>query len=246
MTAGLLQCDHVRPELLGISGDYDDMFREMFRRWAPEVELRVYDVTKGEYPDATGACDGYLTTGSAFSVNDDVLWVRALETFVRKLFDEGRRFAGICFGHQMIARALGGTVEDSEGGWGVGAKETHFTAPVSGLPPTVRLLVSHREQIGALPPDATILAGNAHCPASVISVGPHFLGIQGHPEFSPEYARALMLTRQDRIPAEAIDAAMPTFELALHQQEVARWILDHLAAREPERPATPGPAEGEA
>lgn len=236
MKLGLLQCDHVRPELRGIAGDYDAMFRSLFRSRAPEVELEVHDVTNGCLPDVD-ACDAFLTTGSSASVYDeDVPWLPALTEFVRKLFREGRLLVGICFGHQMMAHALGGNVAPSPRGWGIGSKEVTVHATRDWMVPpqgTLRLLLSHRDQIDRLPPGASVLAGNAHCPHAIITVGDTFLGIQGHPEFPPAYARALALSRTDRIPPDVIADALPTFDLPLDTTAAVSWILAFIAERAP-------------
>jgi GMP synthase-like glutamine amidotransferase len=162
------------------------------------VVFSVFDVVRDEYPESLDACDGYLTTGSAASVYDDEVWLGRLMDFVRKLHSERRAFVGICFGHQLIAEALGGKVGPSPRGWGVGSKSVLIDKALDWMIPeaeSIRLLLSHQDQIEELPPGAVVIGGNGHCPYSIITAGETFLGIQGHPEFTPEYARALMLGR---------------------------------------------------
>ena len=116
-----------------VSGDYPDMFRRLFAGH-PEVEIVVYDVIGGDMPADPGECDAWITTGSRHSVNDDEPWIRQLEQFVRDVAQADVPFVGVCFGHQLIAKALGGTVVKSDRGWGVGAKEVEVTGrPGSGL-----------------------------------------------------------------------------------------------------------------
>ena len=105
----LLQCDHVDEEFLGIAGNYDAMFRSLFAEFE-DVTLEAFDLTNGEFPEARARrrLDGYLTTGSRRSVTEKHDWIVELESLVRALHAERRRFVGICFGHQMIAQALGG------------------------------------------------------------------------------------------------------------------------------------------
>ena len=234
MKIGLLQCDHVRPELLEHAGDYDEMFQAMFGRWAPEAgELEVYDVTEGELPDSPDECAGYLVSGSAHSVyeDSDVQWIGHLAAFIRTLHERRGRLVGICFGHQMIAHALGGEVELSERGWGVGSKEVRLNRSLGDLPPSVRLLVSHADQVTLLPEGAEVIASNVHCPNSIIAVGEHFVGIQGHPEFTTEYARGLMQARAGQIPEDVMLAALPTFTEPLDAPYVAKWIAKFLTRR---------------
>ena len=114
MNVGLLECDHVLEKFRHIAGDY----RDMFAVWLPQFELQAFDVRNGEFPSSVDACDAYLTTGSRFSAYDDEAWIQQLKDFVRQLHEAEKPFVGICFGHQVLAEALGGKVEKAESGWG--------------------------------------------------------------------------------------------------------------------------------
>src|SRR5688572_13154507 len=105
---GLLQCDHVRDEYRHIGGDYD----EMFQRWLP-AECRIYRVVDGEAPRNIGECAAYVSTGSHASVYDDEPWISRFAELVRAIHAAGAPMLGVCFGHQMIAHALGGRVAKS-------------------------------------------------------------------------------------------------------------------------------------
>ena len=125
MKIGLLVCDHVRGKFLDISGDHPDMFRRLFAGY-PDVEIVPYDAINGELPADLYECDAWIATGSKYSVNDDYQWIRDLEDFVRRVASSSVPFVGVCFGHQLIASALGGSVVESERGWGVGVKEVEI------------------------------------------------------------------------------------------------------------------------
>ena len=222
---GLLVCDHVRERHIDISGDYEHHFRALFAGH-PEVDLRIYDVVNGELPSAPGECDGWITTGSRHSVNDDLGWIRDLEAFVRDVADAGVPFVGVCFGHQLIARALGGSVVQSDRGWGVGVKEVH-TANGS-----FNVINMHRDQVATLPAGAEVLGWNDHCPISAMVVGDVFLGIQGHPEMPENYTRTLLHERRgETIPAEVADEGLESLSLASDSTELADWIVDFVTAR---------------
>jgi GMP synthase (glutamine-hydrolysing) len=227
-TLGLLLCDHVAPELLDHAGDYEAMFRALFSRHWPEARLRTFDLPAGEFPDSPNACDGWITSGSRHSANDPLPWIERLAGFIRACHAAKVPFTGICFGHQMIGRALGGGVARSPRGWGVGTRVA-FPAdqppgchPGGGTP--VRLLYSHQDQIECLPPGAITLAGNDHCPHAIIACSGKMLGIQGHPEFTPAYARGLMQSRGQSIPHEVIEAASSTFSQPTDEATVIGWI----------------------
>ena len=224
---GLLVCDHVRAEYLGISGDYDDMFRRLFSDH-PKVEVVTYDAIGGQLPDHPGEADAWMTTGSRHSVNDDEQWIRDLEGFVRRTAEAGVPFIGICFGHQLIAKALGGTVVKSDRGWGVGVKEVEVDAGL-GWGESYRVLTSHEDQVEALPPGAEVLGWNEHCPVSVMGVGSTMLGIQGHPEFESAYSAALMESRRGTvIPEQTVDAGMTSLDEGSDGDRLAGWILEFI------------------
>lgn len=229
MRLGLLVCDHVRPEFMHVSGDYPDMFRRLFAGH-PEVEIVVYDVIGGDMPADPGECDAWITTGSRHSVNDDEPWIRQLEQFVREVAKKEVPFVGVCFGHQLIAKALGGTVVKSDRGWGVGAREVEVREDL-GLGPSYRVITSHQDQIDSLPPGAEILGWNEHCPISMLGVGENMIGIQGHPEFDPAYSEALMESRRGNlIPEATVEQGMSSLEGDIDGDRLVDWILQRFSS----------------
>ncbi|MGH8870404.1 MAG: type 1 glutamine amidotransferase [Acidimicrobiia bacterium] len=223
MRLGLLVCDHVRPEFLGIAGDYDDMFRRLFA--GHDVEIVVYDAIGGELPGDPAECDAWITTGSRYSVNDDEPWIRDLEVFVRNVAAAEVPFVGICFGHQLIAKALGGSVIRSERGWGVGVKEVEVRDDL-GLGGPYRVLNGHQDQVETLPLGGEVLGWNEHCPVSMLGVGGTMLGIQGHPEFEASYTKAVMESRRGtEIPDATVAAGIATLSQPTDGDRFADWIV---------------------
>ncbi len=200
------------------------MFRALFATH-PEVEVVTYDAIGGVLPDDPRECDLWLTTGSRHSVNDDFAWIRDLEGFVRSIAESGVPFVGVCFGHQLLAKALGGSVVKAGNGWGVGLK-TSALDPSAGLGESLDLLYSHQDQVVSLPDEAEILGWTDDCPVSVFSIGGNMVGIQGHPEFAPEYSRALMEARRGGvIPEKVVDAGLATLGPTPDSDRVAEWII---------------------
>lgn len=229
MKIGLLECDHVLPELRHIAGDYRDMFLDFL----PGPEWVFFDVCKGQFPSPDDDCDAYLCTGSRFSVYDEVDWILELKSFVKNIYNSDKKFIGVCFGHQMLGEALGGKVKKAESGWNVGVHAFEILQPapwMSPFQPRLNLMMMCQDQVVQLPPGSTVLARTAHCPVGMFHVGANMLGIQGHPEFPKTYEARLLEMRRDRIGSEKVDAALKSLDLPVDAAPIAAWIGHFLKA----------------
>jgi GMP synthase-like glutamine amidotransferase len=226
---GLLQCDHVMQENRPEFGDYSDFFGNLFHRYAPEIVLKLFDIQQDEYPEDPNGYAGFIGTGSSRSVWENIDWIYRFKHYVHDLYANKKKFIGICFGHQMIAEALGGKCQKSERGWGIGVKKVAVIQKKGWMNPMMdsyRLIVSHQDQISILPENSEVLGGNEHCPYSMITVGGHFLGIQAHPEFTPDYSRRLMQLRIDRIGSQAVQEAEKTLREKTDEAVVTQWMAN--------------------
>ncbi|MDX9686487.1 MULTISPECIES: glutamine amidotransferase-related protein [Halopseudomonas] len=231
MKIGILQADDVNPVLQPEHGNYPQMFEKALRAVLPDCELPVYRVLDGELPATTTECDAWLITGSKFGVNDGLHWIEALSDFVRTLWAEQRPLVGICFGHQLMARALGGTVVKSDKGWGVGLSFNQVIERKPWMQPwqeELDLLVSHQDQVVVLPEEAQVLASSDFCPYYLIQYGECFLSVQGHPEFCVDYCRALMEMRRDTLPAARLRAGRASLNAEADSQLMMQWIASFL------------------
>ncbi len=209
-----------------------DIFRNLFDH-APEfeVELTEFDIMAGNYPDNPADFDGYVVGGSSASVYDDLDWVRKLASYYRELQAAGSKLVGICFGHQMLAHALGGETIKSPKGWGIGVHSFEIYEQQEWMTPGLdgfNVLLSCQDQVVKMPENGKLLAGNEFCNVGMFRVGGNMLGIQGHPEFLPSFSEALMDARTDRIPAETIAVAKATLDQSRNTKELATWILNFL------------------
>ena len=143
MHIGILKTDAVRPEWVDEFGEYPDMFQRLVLAANSDVSFSVWDVEEGVRPTPAeiDAVDGFIITGSKSSAYDDKEWIRDLERLVQELHARRKKMVGICFGHQVIARALGGTVAKSDKGWGVGVNVYNVSElPVQGDDEDIALL----------------------------------------------------------------------------------------------------------
>lgn len=186
-----------------------------------------FDVTAGHWPADPAGFDAYVVTGSPASVYDPIPWVEDLLAFLRDL-DPAKRLVGLCFGHQALAQAFGGRVARSERGWGLGLHAYTVTerAPFMDEAERIAIPVSHQDQVVALPPGARVLAGSAFTPCGVLAYSDRpALSFQCHPEFAPDYARALTDGhRAGQTDPDLVRAALASLDAPHDSRRVAGWI----------------------
>lgn len=176
------------PAVRARHGAFDRWFGELL---APAAEVRFASPSELPAPDAS---DGVVVTGAYASVTERAPWMDALGEW---LLDASRSapVLGICFGHQLLAHALGGRVERNPRGPEAGTREVELTPAgrsdplLAGLPPRLAVQELHEDHVAALPPGASLLASNAHAPVQAFAAGPRVRGVQFHPEFTPPRVR---------------------------------------------------------
>ena len=225
MTLAILRTGDPPGDLLSRFGHYDGMFARLLG-----LETVGYDVRAGEYPAWPTNHAAYLVTGSPAGVYDPLPWIEPLIGFLRQTKGQAK-LVGICFGHQVMAEAFGGHVEKSVRGWGVGLQdyEVVVRAPWMDDVASIAVPVSHQDQIVVQPPHSPILARSDFSPYGMLAYDDQpAISMQFHPEFEPDYARALIETRRDRLPDA--DAALASFDRPDDRGRVAEWIRRFLAA----------------
>ena len=227
MEIGILRTGAPPGTLEARFGSYDAMFARLL---GPGFAIRSYDVQAGELP-APGAHPAFLVTGSAAGVYEPLPWIAPLLAFLREA--KGRaKLVGICFGHQAMAEALGGRVEKSERGWAAGLQDYEIVGRrdwMGARPPgRIAVPVSHQDRVTIAPPGATVLAHSAYSPFGMLAWDGDALSMQFHPEFEPDYTRALIGHRRARLPAP--DAAIASLEAPDDRAIVAAWIRAFLSS----------------
>lgn len=179
MKIGILECGHTMPEVETKHGTFPDMFARLLD--GNDFSYATYDVEFMEFPDNVTECDGWLLTGSKHGAYEDHPFIEPLKTFIRDSYAAGVPMVGICFGHQIIAQALGGHVEKFKDGWALGLNEYKF----DGLG-TVALNAWHQDQVIRLPEGARPVASNDFCANAALVYDNRAFTVQPHPEFGSD------------------------------------------------------------
>jgi GMP synthase-like glutamine amidotransferase len=206
------------------------MVKHLLQSIDSTVTFETFDVEQSQFPPHLLACDAYLITGSKHSVNDPWPWISELEHFILKLHQAQIKLIGICFGHQLIAKALGGKVSKSPQGWGIGMSTNRVLQRKPWMMPfceQFNLLMSHQDQVIELPKDTDVLASNAHCPFYMLQIGNN-LTIQGHPEFTKDYSKALIEYRHDLLDPLCYEKGLQSLALPEDKRIIAQWITHFL------------------
>ena len=204
-------------------GDYPAMFSELL---GPGFEIESFDVQAGKLPNPA-AHSAYMITGSPAGVYEPLPWIEPLQQFIREA--SHAKMVGICFGHQVMAEALGGRVEKSGKGWGAGL---HTYTVVRSEPwidtaGTIAIPASHQDQVIVQPPRTNVVAASDFTPFAALAWSDRpAISFQFHPEFSPAFAKVLIEKRYDTVPNP--DAAIASLDGLNDNAVVAHWIRNFL------------------
>jgi GMP synthase-like glutamine amidotransferase len=203
-----------------------EKFRMLLHAVRPGWQITAFDLPRGDFPDDVQGFDGFLIGGSPSSVHDEDAWIGRLLVVIREAFAAGKPLAGACFGHQAIAKALGGTVGPNPGPFVLGTAVTEVVSRVPWMEPVAqfRLAAAHGEQVTALPPGAEVVGRTPGCPAAGYRIGSTVFATQYHPEMTPEFLAALVEEFAPHFPAEVGEAARASLPLGTEGRRFAEWI----------------------
>jgi GMP synthase-like glutamine amidotransferase len=226
MKVAILETGRPPGQLAEQFGDYPAMF---VRLLGEGFEVESFNIEAGRLPSDPSAHAAYLITGSPAGVYEPLRWIAPLFDFIRAAKDS--KMVGICFGHQAMAEALGGHVEKSSKGWGAGLHHYSIARSERWIDTTEEIAVpaSHQDQVVVQPPNTQVIAYSTFTPfAGLAWLDRPAISFQFHPEFSPEFAKALIEQRYDIVPNP--NAAIASLDAPNDSARVAGWIRRFLEA----------------
>jgi len=228
MKIAIIECGLVPDALQARYGRYPAMFRDRLAPLRPEAEFVTLRLVEGEQLGDPAAHDGYLLTGSRHGVYDPLPWIEPLKAFIREAASLRKPQVGICFGHQILAEALGGKVRKSDIGWRVGMER--YDIRRNGEATTLSMPAFHQDQVVEMPPGADIVASNEACAYAGLSYrDAPVLSYQFHPEFAADYLGDLIANASGRVFGRSFAerAAASVTEIP-PQNEPIRWMAGFL------------------
>ena len=234
MKIGLLVAGPVPDDLVSRFGTFDDMFKALLSKQDPSLTFASYDVYEGKFPADTKECDGWIVTGSLHSAYEKLPWMLSLEAFIREAISSGQPTIGICFGHQIMATAMGGVVEKAPSGkWGAAVHTYKIALDAKDRPAwmgedaeTISLQASHQDQVTVLPESGCLIAGNEFCPNGMIAYGKAGLSLQLHPELSSGIVETLLHKRRGTgMTEQDADVALSHVNDPVDADRVAQWMV---------------------
>lgn len=233
MKLTIIQTGAVPEPLRDRFGPYPAMFQRMFDEAGEAFDYETVAVYDGApFPDAA-SLDGIVITGSAAGVYDKhYSWMEPLRAFIRTAYQARTPMLGICFGHQIMADALGGDVRKSEKGWGLGRHTYNVAARPAFLrteAPALRIACSHQDQVIAPPAEAQVFLASSFTPnAGLVYRNGAAISLQPHPEFLDDYTLALAELRRGKAPDEVVDTAVSSLRVGSDSREVAGYLAAFL------------------
>ena len=236
----ILKTGEAPPSVQRSHGDFEDWIAVGLGQ--PLDSLEVASVYKGDPLPSVDSVRGVVITGSPAMVTERPDWSEASAHWLARIVEADRvPVLGICYGHQLLAHALGGDVGTNPKGREMGTVdvtfhrgETETRGKGDGRAPifeagVLRGHMSHVESVLRPPTDAVILASTALDPHSVLEFGPRQWGVQYHPEFDRQIMQGYVEARRDVLVAEGLDPDAMIAE-ATETFPITR-VLAHFAER---------------
>lgn len=208
-----------------------EKFTRLIQLVRPKWSCDVFNVTQSQFPNKLAGYDGFMITGSPASVHDKDAWVEQLCRVVQDIHRQSRPVFGACFGHQIIAKALGGHVGPNPKGWELGTVQSSQVklAPwTRELPKKFPLYAAHIEQVLELPRGAETLAMSEYCPIAAYAIDDTVYTTQYHPEMRPDFIEALVTYLAKDLDEAVISNAQASLahvvDMSLYAETIAQFF----------------------
>lgn len=228
MRLTIVQTGDVPEPLRQNFGPYHAMFERMFDGTGNDFSYEVVTAYDNSVLPDPSRLEGIVITGSPAGVYEDHDWLPPLRAFIRSAYAAKTPMLGVCFGHQIMADALGGEVRKSEKGWGLGRHAYRVTGRpdfMADAPEILAVACSHQDQVIVPPTEAEVVLASDFTPnAGLFYKFGKALSFQPHPEFLDDYALALVELRRGRAPQEVVDKGVASFAQGSDSARVADYI----------------------
>ncbi len=236
MKVSILETGKLPKNLENRFGDYPKMFSDLLDELNISHKIKNFDLINYDFPKNLDKTDLWLITGSSFGVYEKIVWISELKKLIQKIYKLKIPLVGICFGHQIIAEALGGKVEKSHKGWGVGVHkyERKLNPKWSEIVGDFFSgYVSHQDQVIMKPENAYRVYGSDFCPNSILCYDdiekPIAVSIQSHPEFKKDCLEMIIQRRIGQtIPTNIGKSGLESLNEKIDNQKIFKPLLKAL------------------
>jgi len=216
MRIGILLVGRASEDLVNQYGTYAEMLVALINSEEKIFEFKTFNILDVDFPGGHLECDGLIITGSPHGVYEELPWMKTISQLINDIYNASLPILGVCFGHQLIAQALGGDVEKSKKGWGLGLHTYQIdnkSGYMGNLAEEITLNICHQDQVTNLPRGAVVYARSDFCEYAGFYIKDKVLTMQAHPEFLVDFTKDLLSARRDvTIPKEFVDPAMVGLE----------------------------------
>jgi len=225
---GILKCDTAIPATMKAFGDYDEIFRTFLN--LKKKEIKCFDCIKNEFPtdNELDLFGGFIITGSRHSVYQQDEWIENLKDLVVKMDDLKVKVIGICFGHQIIASALGCNVEVNPEGWEVSLSTVRLNEHGQKLfnRKLLRIHQMHKDIVTDISKESglKITASNKNTEIQGLMKEEHIITLQGHPEYNDDIIENFFKARAGVIPENVIEEGRKKFNKTTSQKFVSKFF----------------------